>query len=323
MAHIGVIRWLEANDFRIESISGCSIGALIGGIYAAGKLDIFEHWIRAITKVDIVTLLDISWGKGGLIKGDKIINTLVELVGDRLIETLPISFTAVAVDINHEKEVWLNSGNLFDAIRASISMPLFFTPFEHDGVVLIDGGVLNPIPIAPTFIDKTDVTIAVNLRGSVKRKNPPIEEIPETETRSSPLREKIGRFLQRLREPEEHNDGRDLGAYDIANQAFETMQSAIARQKLAAYPPDYVLEIPKNACGTLEFDRASEIIDSGYETAETHLKEMARETKKEGESLRSLRLPLDEGESAEMFLPESVPPESESPKPSPTIQLPD
>jgi len=315
LAHIGVIRWLEANDFRIESISGCSIGALIGGIYASGKLDLFEHWIRAINKVDIVTLLDISWGKAGLIKGDKIINTLVELVGDQLIETLPISFTAVATDINNEKEIWINSGNLFDAIRASISLPLFFTPFDHNGIMLIDGGVLNPVPIAPTFHDKTEITIAVNLCGSVKRKNAPIEEIPEPEpeARSAPLREKIGRFLQRFTQPEEDDSDHDLGAYDVANQAFETMQSAIARQKLAAYPPDYVLEIPKNACGMLDFHRAAEIIDSGYEKAEKHLGRMLRDPDTEGGRLYSWNIPLKDAEKPELGVP----------MPSPTIELPD
>jgi len=168
LAHIGIIHWLEEHDLKIASLSGCSMGALIGGIYAAGKLDKFEQWVRAITKVDIVTLLDFSWKKSGLVKGDKIINTLVDLVGDQLIEDLPLTFTAVAADIQKEKEVWINKGNLFDAIRASISLPLFLTPFNRNGVNLIDGGVLNPVPIAPTFGDETDMTIAVNLGGAVK-----------------------------------------------------------------------------------------------------------------------------------------------------------
>ncbi len=110
LAHIGVIHWLEENDYKIQSIAGCSMGALIGGIYAAGKLDDFENWVRAITKVDIVTLLDLSWKKSGFVKGDKIINTLKELVGDMVIEDLPMNYTAVAADIQHEKEIWLNSG---------------------------------------------------------------------------------------------------------------------------------------------------------------------------------------------------------------------
>ncbi|VAW44281.1 FIG00613342: Bacterial patatin-like phospholipase domain containing protein [hydrothermal vent metagenome] len=144
LAHIGVIRWLEANGFEIKSISGCSMGALVGGVYAAGKLDDFEHWVRAITKMDIVSLIDFSWKKSGLVKGDKIINTLTELVGDVHIEDLSIKYTAVASDIRNEKEVWMNSGRLFDAIRASISLPLFFTPFRYKGIDLIDGGCFKP-----------------------------------------------------------------------------------------------------------------------------------------------------------------------------------
>jgi len=106
LAHIGVIHWLEKHDYNIRSIAGTSIGALIGGIYAAGKLDEYEQWVRAVKKIDIVTLLDLSWGKSGLVKGDKIINTLVGLVGEQLIEDLPIQYTAVATDLKNQKEIW-------------------------------------------------------------------------------------------------------------------------------------------------------------------------------------------------------------------------
>ena len=135
LAHIGVIRELEANRFEIRAISGCSIGALVGGIYAAGKLDEFEQWISAIIRMDIVALLDLSWGRSGMVKGDKVINTLVNLVGDKTIEELPIPFTAIATDIENEKEIWINSGRLFDAIRASISLPLFLTPVKYKQTV--------------------------------------------------------------------------------------------------------------------------------------------------------------------------------------------
>ena len=268
MAHIGVIHWLEENNYKIESISGCSMGALIGGVYAAGKLDNFERWVSAITKVDVVTLLDLSWGKTGLVKGDKIINTLIDLVGDQLIEDLPVSYTAVASDVNSEKEVWINSGRLFDAIRASISLPLFFTPFNYKGVALIDGGVLNPVPIAPTFGDETDITIAVNLGGKIESKAE--ENDPETrpEADSSPLQEKISLFIERIQQATKNTGTLDWGVYDIANQAFDAMQSTIARQKLASYPPDYLIDIARNACGTLEFDRASEMMALGYEKAQ-------------------------------------------------------
>ena len=264
LAHVGVIHWLEENGYKIESISGCSVGALIGGVYAAGKLDEFESWVREITKMDIVTLLDISWSKSGLVKGDKIINILTDIVGDIAIEDLPMAYTAVAADIFNEKEVWMNSGNLFDAIRASISLPLLLTPFRYKGVDLIDGGVLNPVPIAPTFSDKTDLTIAVNLGGKSEHRLDTKPKPKSKPDKKSPFAEKISDFVDSFKGSAVSHVAPDWDAYDIANQAFDAMQGAIARQKLAAYPADYFIEIPRNACGTLELDRASEMIDLGY-----------------------------------------------------------
>jgi len=265
LAHIGVIHWLEENDYKIESISGCSMGALIGGIYAAGKLDEFENWVRAITKLDIVTLLDLSWSKTGLVKGDKIINTLIDFVGDLKIEELDIRYTAVAADVNEEKEIWINSGRLFDAIRASISLPMFFTPHYYNGAHLIDGGVLNPVPIAPTFSDNTDITIAVNLAGQLIESSQKAEvNNPDTTRNNDGINEKINKYIHQFTKKVELPQNIDWGAYDIANQAFDAMQSTIARQKLAAYPPDRSIEIARNACGTLEFDRADEMISLGY-----------------------------------------------------------
>ena len=267
LAHIGVISELEANGYEIKSISGCSMGALVGGIFAAGKLDEFEQWVRAITKVDIVSLLDIAWQKHGLVKGDKIINTLIDLVGDRMIEDLPMRYTAVAADVKREKEVWINSGRLFDAIRASISLPLFFTPVEYRSGHLIDGGVLNPVPIAPTFNDDTDLTVAVNLGGPLQA-----ETISKNaESRSADcdpsFQEKVSQFISDLQGAKKPRSGDDWSVYDIADQAFDAMQSTIARQKLAAYPPDINIEIARNACETLEFDRADEMIELGRQKA--------------------------------------------------------
>jgi NTE family protein len=271
LAHIGVIRVLEDNGYEISSISGCSIGALIGGIFAAGKLDELEHWLCAIRKIDIVNLLDLSWEKSGFVKGDKIIDTLKDLVGDKTIEELSIPFTAVATDVINEKEVWINSGSLFDAIRASISLPLFFTPVSYRQVQLIDGGVLNPVPIAPTFTDDTDVTIAVNLGGPIESRDDNVHESRPSTAQTSPLRQNIERFIDKFRTPLGSGKERDWGPFDIADRAFDAMQSTIARQKLAAYPPDVVIEIARNACGTLEFDRALEMIELGRNKARERL----------------------------------------------------
>ncbi|RHW75511.1 patatin-like phospholipase family protein [Colwellia sp. RSH04] len=279
LAHIGVIRWLNEHHFNIQSISGCSIGALVGGIYAANKLDEFEQWVKAIDKVDIVTLLDISWRSSGLVKGERIIKSLTKLVGDVMIEELPIKYTAVAADIANEKEVWMNSGKLFDAIRASISLPLLFTPVEYKGVHLIDGGVLNPVPIAPTFSDPTEFKIAVNLGADVENTKSFINQAKVSKPKGFELEDKtsftskIQQFIADLTNKVDDEDELSrVGAYDIANQAFDAMQNTISRQKLAAYPPDFTIDIARNACGILEFDKAEEMIELGYVKAEQTLK---------------------------------------------------
>ena len=231
---------LEERGYEITSIAGCSVGALIGGIYAAGKLREYEDWVRNVTRLDMVNMMDISWVGGGLVKGDRIINKMIKLVGNRLIEELPIRFTAVATELESGREVWLSEGPLFDAIRSSCSLPLFFTPARYREKMLVDGGVVNPVPIAPVFDDHTDLTIAVNLGGKPKK--------------------------------DPHADGsKDIGAYDVAYLVFDAMQSTIARQKLAAYPPDLVIEIPRDAARTFDIDRAAELIEMGREAANAEL----------------------------------------------------
>ncbi|GMM87299.1 patatin-like phospholipase family protein [Vibrio fortis] len=270
LVHVGVIRWLIEHGYQIKSISGCSIGALIGGVYAAGKLDEFEEWITSIEQSDMTMLLDFSWQSSGMFKGDKIIDSLRQLIGEIAIEDLPIPYTAVAANVAEEKEIWLKSGSLFDAIRASISLPLFFTPHVINGEELIDGGVLNPVPIAPTFGDNTDVTIAVNLGGEpelLKQEATPVS-LP---TKESNLHDKVAHFIDNLGNNVKSKMSFNFAAYDIANQAFDAMQSTIARQKLAAYPADITLEVPRNACGTLEFERSKEMIDRGYHLAQATL----------------------------------------------------
>ncbi|MFS1934261.1 patatin-like phospholipase family protein [Vibrio splendidus] len=270
LVHVGIIRWLIEHGYQIKSISGCSIGALIGGVYAAGKLDEFEEWVTSIDQSDMAMMLDFSWQSSGIFKGDKIIDTLRGLIGEISIEDLPIPYTAVAANVAEEKEVWLQSGSLFDAIRASISLPLFFTPHVINGEVLIDGGVLNPVPIAPTFSDKTDFTLAVNLGGEPEMLQQ--EVIPVSlPTKESNLHERVVHFIDNLGSSVKSKMSFNFAAYDIANQAFDAMQSTIARQKLAAYPADITLEIPRNACGTLEFDRSQEMIDRGYHLAQAKL----------------------------------------------------
>lgn len=262
-AHIGIIRWLEENGYRIQSIVGASMGALIGGIYAVGKLDAYRDWVCTIDRMDVFRLLDFSLGQGGLVKGDKIMNALRQFMEDRRIEDLPIRYTAVAVDIASEKEVWINRGNIFEAIRASISLPLFFTPYRRNGVYLLDGGILNPVPIAPTFQDDSDRVIAVNLAGAPSREYGDGQDGEEHEDQGAYA--KLREFLQSLRPGAGIRE--KLGVYEVIDQALDAMQGSIARHKIAAYPPDILVELPRNLCGVLEFDRAGEVIDAGYRAA--------------------------------------------------------
>ena len=272
LAHIGVIEYLEENGYAIRSVAGASMGALVGGIWAAGHLAEYVAWVRALTRFDVFRLLDFSFSWSGLIKGERIIELMRELVGDRQIETLPVAFTAVATDLDTGKEIWLNQGNLFDAIRASIAIPTFFTPYHYLERRLVDGGLVNPVPIAPTLNDLTDLTVAVNLTGKAapEMENPPAPQ-PAPHDRLNSYRGRIRRFIEGLRggenAPAEPPEDEELGLFDILNRSFDTMQSTVAKLKLAAYTPDVLIEIPRNACGMLEFFRAEEMIDLGRRLA--------------------------------------------------------
>lgn len=270
LAHIGVIKWLEENDYQVKSIAGCSIGSLVGGVYAVGKLDQLEEWMLDIDELKIASLLDLSWDGSGIFKGDKVIDALVDLIGDTQIENLPIPFTAVSVDIQSEKEVWINSGSLFKAIRASISLPLFFKPMEYNGRILIDGGVLNPVPIAPTFNDETDITIAVNLGGKLDH-GISIRNEKKKPKEKEHFHKVFNKFIELFGKKEKKQELESWGMYDVADKAFDSMQSTIARLKMASYAPDVEIEIARNACGTLDFNKAEKMIELGYEKAKQAL----------------------------------------------------
>ena len=293
LAEIGVIRWLEDHaNYEIRTIAGSSMGAVVGGIYAAGQLDTYEDWVCTLRRQDVWRLLDFSFSGAGLFRGERLVEKLREMLGDTDIRNLPIRFTAVATDIEREREVWLNEGALFDAIRASIAIPTVFTPVRLNGRLLVDGGLLNPVPIAPTLYDDSDVTIAVSLNGRVderlgpKRSSPGDHQGDSAATRlrdglrsaRDVLPDRIGSWLQdwqgRLGLGEtdsrltEEQEARALGLIDMVSHSIEAMQGSIARFRVAAYNPEHLIEVPVNACGVFDFHRAREMIDLGYELAE-------------------------------------------------------
>jgi len=285
-AHIGVIEELEANGFAIRSIAGSSMGALIGGVYAAGKLEIYSEWVRPLQRLDVLRLLDWTISGGGFIKGDRIIGVLKDLIGETNIEDLPIPYTAVAVDLDVQREVWFSHGSLFDAIRASIAIPTIFRPYHYEGRLLVDGGLLNPLPVSPTLRDLTDCTIAVDInapaeplhtaggnggtldRGAAGQASP--EMLPEggkpapVDVKRAGYRKRIAEFIEGMIEKRERQTTEtEPGAFELFARALDTVQETITRLKLAAEPPDLLITIPRNACAFYEFHRADELIELG------------------------------------------------------------
>ncbi|HDZ08524.1 patatin-like phospholipase family protein [Pseudohongiella sp.] len=262
LAHIGVIRALhDSGRYDIKAVSGCSIGALIGGLYAAGKLDVYEKWATGLSATDVWGLLDFSFTKTGIFKGDRLMEKLGELVGDQDIERLDITFSAVASDIEHRREVWLDTGPLFDAIRASIAIPGFFTPVSRNGCTLVDGGLLSPLPIAPIVRVGSSHLIVVTLNGE-KNNELSLPDGKKTTDREQGSQSWLQGFKERFG-LESRTEDSDSGI-DILSNSLEAMQDRIARYQMAAYRPDKLIEIPVNACEALEFHRAEEMIKLGY-----------------------------------------------------------
>ncbi len=274
-AHIGVIEELLAHGYEIKSISGSSMGALIGALYACGKLDEYKTWTLTLNLLDVAKLLDFSFTGTGIIQGDKVFRVIEEMIGDVMIEDLPIPFTAVATALIKQKEVWIQKGRLVDAIRASIAIPTVFTPKKIGDRYLIDGGVLNPLPIAPTVADDTDITIAVNLSSNAAN-NYKIH-IPEREReKENGMQEIFFEMAQKAEElfsREKKRTFDEMGMFDIVGRTIDIMQNAVMECKMAGYSPDIMIGIPNNACGFYEFNRAYEMIELGRIIAREHLAE--------------------------------------------------
>lgn len=269
LAHIGVLEWLEEHGYDVRSISGCSIGALVGGVYATERLEEFTHWVKALRRMDVWRLLDLSFHGTGLFKGERVIGAIRDLVGEWTIQDLPLSFTAVATDLHTGREVWIDRGPLFDAVRASMAIPTVFTPYPLKHWRLVDGGLVNPVPIAPTLRDGTDLTVAVNASDRFQPRTPgpkPPARIEDDAAEPSSYRDRIARFMRELAPREE--DETDLGLFEVISRSMDTMQDLIARHQLAVYSPDVLIRIPRDVCMVHEFHRAAELIELGREAAE-------------------------------------------------------
>ena len=266
LAQIGVIEVLEERGFVIDAVSGSSSGALVGGIFAAGRLRAFDERLRSMSRTDFLRLLDPGWRRSGVLRGQRLVDTMREVVGDPLIETLPVEFTAVAVDLERQREVWIREGRLWDALRASFAIPGLFTPHRVNGRALVDGGLLAPLPITATRLSDAHRLVAVDMHGWPKR--PPGEPAqPQAEDGdgdgASTFTGRVGDWLERAVTGDTSGDALRMGLPEIMARSLDTMQAQISRVQLALDPPELLIRIPRDVCQFYEFWRAGEVIDVG------------------------------------------------------------
>ena len=284
LAHIGVIEAIEARGLRIAAIAGSSMGALVGGIYASGRLPAYRDWALELTRTDVFRLLDFGIGRPGLFTGDRLMDELEEIVGQHRIESLPIPFTAVATDLRAQREVWLTRGPLFDAIRASMAIPLVFTPVKLGGRELVDGGLLNPVPIAAMRQALADVVIAVDV--NVRAANAPAANAHGHEARRALTGSQDPAQLPVATGAEEDADKDTAGSMfaqwftrkaaeqaqtgliDLMARSLDTMQGQLSRMQLAFDPPDILVRISRDSSFFYEFWRTRELIEIGRQQAD-------------------------------------------------------
>ena len=256
LAHIGAIEELESNGYHITSIAGCSMGALIGGVYAAGKLEEFREWMKTIDRKKMLELTDFSFSINHLVKGNRIIEAIMDFVPDIAIEELPISYCAVATDLKAGREVVIDKGSLFEAIRASISLPSFYEPVQRDDMILIDGGVINPIPLNRVKRNAGDILVGVDVSGhDYKSQWDEMHRLSEWQKNDNSLKAKI---LDKL-----IPDNIEFNYYTVLSRTSSLMirQNSILMAKLMK--PEMLIDIQMNRYGTFDFDKSEKLIAIG------------------------------------------------------------
>jgi len=263
-AHIGAIKVLEQQGYRITSVAGTSMGALVGAIYASGQLHEFEEWVRTLDVMEVLKFTDISISSKGFVKGKKIMKKLKEIVPERSIEDLHIPYCAVATDIIRGHEKVFTEGNLFNAIRASISIPTFFQPWKIGDDYYVDGGLVNPVPINRVTRRKGDILAVVNVNA----------DIPHSTADENDEKQNDSRYLKKIREirsksdrhiPENKED--DIGIFNLNNRSISIMLNQITALTLKNCKVDIMIELSRDSYGTYDFYKAGEIISAGEKAA--------------------------------------------------------
>ena len=279
LAHIGAIEVLIERGYNITSVTGSSMGAVIGGFYAAGALDMFKSWVTNLSMLDVFKLLDFSLSLTGFVKGDRVLNEIQKIIPDHNIEELKIPFKALAVDLKKKKEVVFEEGSLYQAIRASISIPMVFSPVENENTILVDGGLLNPIP--SDFVDRKEdeLMFVVNVNANIEYEQPEekiIKKQEESKSFFSLYSEKINALLESFSESGKHDE--ELGMTDLIDYSLDIMISRISSLIIEKNPPDILVEISQDAGDTFDFYRAKELIEEGRKKTFIALEEYESKT---------------------------------------------
>ncbi|HWA44341.1 MAG TPA: patatin-like phospholipase family protein [Hypericibacter adhaerens] len=282
-AHIGVIRALEAAGVKPDVICGTSIGALVGGVHLAGKLDVLEDWARALTRLKVMGYLDFQMGRGGLISGNRLTDIIARHLGELRIESLSAPFATVATDLVSGHEVWIRDGSLVEALRISISLPGIFSPARREGRWLVDGALINPVPVSVCRALGAHIVIAVNLHSDIIGRARSTEVEIEREG-GIDLTAELTQMEAATGRPSRFNSilqrvfGRSADTpsmFAVMVQSLNIMLDRIARSRLAGEPPD-VLVLPRlGHIGLLEFERADEAIAEGTNAVQRALPELA------------------------------------------------
>lgn len=260
LVHIGVIEELEEQGFHITSIAGCSMGALVGGMYAAGKLQDYREWMRTIDKRKMISLWDFSLSLDHIIKGEKVIEAMKEVVPDMNIEDLQIPYCAVATDWENGREILFHQGSLYQSIRASISLPTFFDPVRRDDMILIDGGIVNPFPLNRVARHSGDLLVGVDVSGhDYKAQSETQQVINKRRKRSSSMPMSI---LNKL-----IPDNIDFNYFTLLSRTSSIMIRQNSKLMTKLVPPDILIDIQLNRYGTLDYDKSERLIAIGHAKA--------------------------------------------------------
>lgn len=272
IAHIGVIEELEKLGYNITSVAGTSIGSVIGAFYACNELYTYKEWLFDLSKKDILMLMDFTFDSRGFINGRRLFRELKRIIPDRDIEDLNIPYSAIATDIMNRREVVIDSGSMYDAIRASIAIPGMLTPHIKGSAELYDGGLINPMPINRPIRKNGERIVAVDLNTW----NPDYK--PKKKEPNSRLHSRLDGFVKTWENFAENKlrrkrSNQKIGMLRLMSEMFDLMQEQISHYHVKETPPDLIIKIPRNACSTLDFHKSAEMIELGREKLYEALKE--------------------------------------------------